>query len=178
MRADTTPDRQRAVKHRCHRRQAPPVSSAAPAADKPADMEVLLVEKDPLVRDHVKVGLQQFPEFHVIVGSGYAGINEARSRPFDCIFLGVDPREKDTVKLLRHLRSFDTTTELFVMTASRNVRDMAVDKSKYNIHSFLETPIDVREFFRLLGRFIDRRTERSGSSSRKDKGRAAAAARS
>jgi DNA-binding NtrC family response regulator len=138
-------------------------------------MEVLLVEKDPLVRDHVKVGLQQFPEFHVNVGVGYAGINEMRSKHFDCVFLGVDPREKDTVKLLRHLRSFDTTTELFVMTASRNVKDMQVDKSKYNIHSFLQTPVDVREFFGLLGRFLERRTERQGSALRKDNRRAAPA---
>jgi DNA-binding NtrC family response regulator len=139
-------------------------------------MEVLLVEKDPLVRDQVKVGLQQFPEFHVTVGSGYAGINEVRSRHFDAVFLGVDPREKDTVKLLHHLRSFDTTTELFVMTASRNVRDMAVDKSKYNVHSFLQTPIDVREFFGLLGRFLERRTERQNSTLRKDSRRANASA--
>ena len=139
-------------------------------------MEVLLVEKDPLVRDQVKVGLQQFPEFHVTVGVGYAGINEARGKPFDCVFLGVDPREKDTVKLLHHLRSFDAHTELFVLTAPKNVRDMAVEKTKCNIHSFLQTPIDVREFFGLLGRFLERRTERQNSSSRKQNRRAAAAA--
>ena len=138
-------------------------------------MEVLLVEKDPLVRDHVKVGLQQFPEFHVTVGTSYAGINEIRSTHFDCVFLGVDPREKDTVKLLRHLRSFDMTTELFVMTEARNVKDMAVDKSKYNIHSFLETPVVPRDFFRLLGRFIERRSEKH--SPRKDKNRPVAAER-
>lgn len=130
-------------------------------------MEVLLVEKDPLIRDQVKVGLQQFPEFHVTVGQGHAGINEMRGRHFDCVFLGVDPRQKDTVKLLQHLRSFDTTTELFVLTASRNVRDMAVDKSKYNIHSFVQTPIVVRELFGLLGRFLERRTERQNSTLRR-----------
>jgi len=130
-------------------------------------MEVLLVEKDALVRDQVKVGLQQFPEFVVTVGNGHAGINEMRGRSFDCVFLGVDPREKDTVKLMHHLRSFDTSTELFVLTASRNVRDMAVDKTKYNIHSFLHKPIDCKEFFGLLGRFLDRRTERANSSLRK-----------
>jgi DNA-binding NtrC family response regulator len=130
-------------------------------------MEVLLVEKNPLVRDQVKVALQQFPEFHVTVGSGLAGINELRGHMFDCVFLGVDPHEKDTVKLLHHLRSFDTTTELFVLTNARNVRDMAVDKSKYNIHSFVQTPIVVRELFATLGRFVERRTERQNTSLRK-----------
>jgi DNA-binding NtrC family response regulator len=136
-------------------------------------MEVLLVEKDPLIRDQVKVALQQFPEFHVTVGTGHAGINELRSRTFDCLFLGVDPRQKDTVKLLHHLRSFDTTTELFVLTAPRNVRDMAVDKTKYNVHSFVQTPIVVRELFGLLGRFLERRNERG---SQKKNARPAAAA--
>jgi DNA-binding NtrC family response regulator len=137
-------------------------------------MEVLLIEKDPLVRDHVKVGLQQFPEFHVTVGDGYAGVNELRSKPFDCVFLGVDPKQKDTVKLLHHLRSFDRTTELVVLTAAQNVKDMAVDKSKYNIHTFLQTPIEVKEFFGFLGRFLERRTERQHSSLRKGSGRQAA----
>ena len=128
---------------------------------------MLLVEKDPLIRDQVKVGLQQFGEFQVTVGQGHAGVNEARSKVFDCVFLGCDPRQKDTMKLLHHLRSFDTTTELFVLTASRNVKDMAVDKTKYDIHSFVQTPIAVREFFGLLGRFLERRTDRKNSALRK-----------
>lgn len=131
-------------------------------------MEVLLVEKDPLIRDQVKVGLQQFEEFHVTVGHGHAGVSEARSKRFDCIVLGVEPRDKDSVKLLQHLRSFDKTTELFVLTSPRNVKDMAVDKSKYDIHSFVQTPIVVKEFFGLLGRFLERRTDRKNSALRKN----------
>lgn len=131
-------------------------------------MEVLLVEKDPLIRDQVKVGLQQFDEFHVTVGTGHAGVSEARSKVFDCVFIGADPREKDTMKLLQHLRSFDRTTELFVLTAPRNVKDMASEKSKYDIHSFVQTPVVVKEFFGLLGRFMERRTERKNSALRKN----------
>ncbi|MCA8975039.1 MAG: hypothetical protein KDC98_09975 [Planctomycetes bacterium] len=134
-------------------------------------MEVLLVEKDPLIRDQVKVGLQQFPEFEVTVGVGHAGINQMRGRNFDCVFLGVDPRQKDTVKLLHSLRQADHQVELFVMTASRNVKDMGVDKSKYDVHSFLHTPLDMREFFGLVGRFLERRTDRANSVLRKKRGR-------
>lgn len=130
-------------------------------------MEVLIVEKDPLIRDQVKVGLQQFPDFHVTVGTGLAGINEVRGHQFDCVFLGVDPQQKDTGKLLPHLRSFDTTTEVFVLTAARNVRDMAVDKSKYNIHSFVQTPIVVKELFGLISRFVARRSEKQSAPQRK-----------
>lgn len=140
-------------------------------------MDVLLVEKDPLVRDQVKVGLQQCADFQVTVGIGHAGINEVRGRHFDCVFLGVDPRIKETVKLLHHLRSFDTTTELFVLTSPRSMRDMSVDKSKYNIHTFVQTPIVLKELFGLLGRFLERRTERQNSALRKPARPAAGAGR-
>jgi DNA-binding NtrC family response regulator len=130
-------------------------------------MEVLLVEKDPLIRDQVKVGLQQFPEFHVTVGKGHAGINEARSRVFDCVFVGVDFKQKDTLKLLQHLRSFDTTSELFVLTAARNVRDLNLERTKYNIHTFVPTPLVLKDFFGLVGRFLERRLDRANSVLRK-----------
>lgn len=130
-------------------------------------MEALLVVKDPLIRDQVKVGLQQFDEFHVTVGHGRTGISEARGRMFDCVFLGVDPREKETVRLLQHLRSFDQSSELFVLTDPLNIKDMAVDKSKYDIHSFVQTPLQPKEFFGLLGRFLERRTEHKHGGPRK-----------
>ena len=127
-------------------------------------MEVLLVEKDPLVRDLVKVGLQQFEDFHVTVGVGHAGISQARAKQFDCVFLGADPREKDTMKLLKHLRSFDSTTELFVLSAPKNVKDMSAEKSQYDIHTFVQTPVAAKEFFALMSRFIERRTDRKKSA--------------
>jgi DNA-binding NtrC family response regulator len=130
-------------------------------------MEILLVEKDPLVRDQVKVGLQQFSEFTVTVGDGYQGINELRQRPFDCVFLGVDAKDKENARLLQHMRSFDKTTELVVLTVGRSAKELAADKAKWNIHSFLQTPLDVKEFFGFLGRFLERRTDRENSQIRK-----------
>ena len=127
-------------------------------------MDVLLVEKDPLIRDLVKVGLQQFDDFHVTVGVGHAGISQARAKQFDCVFLGVDPREKDTMKLLKHLRSFDSATELFVLSTPKNVKDISAEKSRYDIHTFVQTPIVAKEFFALMSRFIERRTDRKKSA--------------
>lgn len=123
-------------------------------------MEILLVEKDALTRDHLKVGLQQFPEFQVTVGQGYRGINELRSQAFDCVFLGVDPRDQESMGLLAHLRSFDRTTELVVLTAPRHAKDLAADKAKFDIHSFLQTPIDPKDLFEFIGRFVERHSGR------------------
>lgn len=123
-------------------------------------MEVLLVVKEALVRDQVKVGLQQFPAFSVTVGWGYEGLNELRLKNFDCVFLGVDPRDKETIRWLQHLRSFDNVTELVVLAGASQIKDLSAEKARWNIHSFLKTPLDVKEFFGFVGRFLDRRTDR------------------
>ena len=81
-------------------------------------MEILLVEGDRLVRDQVKVGLQQFPEFSVTTGEGYAAVNEARQREFDCVFLGVDPDGQDGLRLLEHIRSFDADVDVVAFRCS------------------------------------------------------------
>ena len=122
-------------------------------------MDILLIERDQLIRDLVKVGLQQFPEFTVMCGEGYVGVNELRQRSFDCVFLGVDSLQGEGMKLLRHLRQFDRTTELVVMTSHRMAKDLAGEKSKLNIAAMLNTPIEATEFFRLVGRIRARRAE-------------------
>jgi DNA-binding NtrC family response regulator len=129
-------------------------------------MDILLVEKDALTRDHLKVGLQQVPEFQVTVGEGYRGINELRSQSFDCVFLGVDPRDQESLGVLQHMRSFDRTTELVVLTSPRSVRDLTGDRSRYDIYTFLQTPIDPKELFEFIGRFLERHAGRDNPSRR------------
>ena len=122
-------------------------------------MDVLLVVRDRLTCDQVKVGLQQFPEFHVVAGEGYAAINSLRQRQYDCVFLSVDQQDREGFRLLQHLRGFDRTTEAVVVTNERHAKDLAAEKSKLNIAAFLHTPIKVTDFFRLVGRMRARKLE-------------------
>ncbi len=62
--------------------------------------------------------------------------------------------------LLQHLRSFDRTTELVVLTSPRSAKDMAGDKTKFDIYTFLQTPIDPKELFEFIGRFVERHAGR------------------
>lgn len=117
------------------------------------------MEKDRLVRDQIKVGLQQFSEFTVTWGEGYAAINELRQRPYDVVFVGCDNKEEECVRLLKHLRSFDRTTEVIVVSGQRTARDLHAEKTKLNISGFLQAPINVVEFFRVVGRLRARRLE-------------------
>jgi DNA-binding NarL/FixJ family response regulator len=122
-------------------------------------MDILLVVRDKLVRDQVKVGLQQFPEFSVTTGEGYAAINELRQRHCDCVFVASDPTDGEGLRLLNHLRSFDRTTEVVPIATERHARDMAGEKTRLNITAFLHTPIQPAEFFRLVGRLRARKLE-------------------
>ena len=92
-------------------------------------------------------------------------VNELRQRQYDCLFLAVDPNDRESLHLLQHLRSFDKTTELVVITSERSARDMAGDKSRLDIAAFLHTPIDVTQFFRLVGRLRARTVEDPRKSS-------------
>lgn len=124
-------------------------------------MEALIVENDPLVRDQLKVALQQFPDVHVATGAGYAAINELRSRSFDCVFLGIDAAQHESVKLLQHMRSIDKETQLFVLASANGCDELAAEKAKFGIHALLSTPLVPRELFAQLGRLFERRAERA-----------------
>ena len=122
-------------------------------------MDILLIVCDRLTRDQVKVGLQQFPEFTIVTGEGYAAVNTLRQRHYDCVFLEIDPEDHEGMRLLQHMRSFDRSTEAVVITTERHAKDMLREKSKMNITAFLQMPIRVSEFFRLVSRLRSRRQE-------------------
>ena len=122
-------------------------------------MEILLVERDRYIRDQVKVGLQQFPEFTVTWGEGYAAINELRQREYDAIFLGLPTNHQEAKQVLEHLRSIDRMTDLVIVANERLCRDMSREKARFNIASFVPTPLNAVEFFRTVSRLRERRRE-------------------
>ncbi|MEY4829439.1 MAG: hypothetical protein RLZZ562_1235 [Planctomycetota bacterium] len=126
-------------------------------------MDILLIEKDPLVRDQLKVGLQQFPGIKVTTGVGYRGVNEVRSRSFACVFLTVDPKDPESMGMLAHLRSFDTTTEIVALLPSQEPKALANEKARFDIHSLLRTPLQPKDLFSFLGRFQERHGDRDAS---------------
>lgn len=122
------------------------------------------MEKDRLVRDQIKVGLQQFSEFTVTWGEGYAAINELRQRHYDVVFVGCDNKDDECVRLLHHLRSFDRLTEAIVVCGQRTARELHAEKTKLNVSGFVQTPINVMEFFRVVGRLRARRLENEAAA--------------
>ena len=126
-----------------------------------SDMEALLVTADPLVRDLVKVALQQFPGIQVTVGRGHAGVDIARSKRFDCVFVGDVPGTAGVVKLMRHLRSFEREAAMIVIAGEAEARELTAEKSTYDVHSFLATPLVLKELFGAVARLVERRSHTS-----------------
>ena len=119
-------------------------------------MEILLIESDHLIRDQIKVGLQQFPEFTITCGEGYGGINLLRQRRYDLAFLGVRANSTEARRTIEYLRSFEQSVDVVVVTAQKTARELQSEKSRLNIWSFLSTPVQVTEFFRLVARIRER----------------------
>ena len=102
-------------------------------------MDILLVEKDRLVRDQVKVGLQQFPDLKITTGEGYGGLNLLRQRSFDLLFLGLPGELVAARKMLEYFRSIDKSTDLVLVAPAKLTRDLAQERSRFNIWSTLST---------------------------------------
>lgn len=120
-------------------------------------MDILLITSDNLLRDRIKVGLQQFPEFRVTCGESFPGVNVLRTVDFDLVFLQLGESTKECLILLKHLRSFDTKTEVVCLADDRTIRDLGREKQRNGINAFLNIDLDVTEFFRLIARLRDRR---------------------
>ena len=129
-------------------------------------MDILLITSDKLLRDQVKVGLQQYPEFRVTCGESFPGINLVRTVDFDLVFLELGHNAQDSLLLAQHLRSFDKTTELVALADDQMTKDLGPHKQKHGITAFLSNPLDVTEFFRLISRIRSRREEADGVPTR------------
>ena len=141
-------------------------------------MQILVVETDHLIRDQVKVGLQQFAAFTVTCCEGYAGINLIRQRDFDAVFLGVSEEPREARRMIEHLRGIRPKLDLIVLASERVARDLAGDKQRLGIWSIHTTPIEVIDFFRLVSRVKERLGTGGAPEPTREKGGARRAARS
>ena len=120
-------------------------------------MNVLIVEKDPLVRDQIKVGLRQFPEeFTVLSGEGYAGIHLLRQHTIDLLILGVPRNSAEAKRRIDYVREVSPTVDLVVVATDSCAKELSGEKGRLDIFSFLARPVGAMDFFRLIRRVRER----------------------
>ncbi|MEC8252057.1 MAG: hypothetical protein VYA51_11630 [Planctomycetota bacterium] len=120
-------------------------------------MNVLLVVDDPLLRDLVKVGLEQFDGVRVTAGRGAAGVALARCRPYDCVFIGVEASAQRGAELLQQLRAFEQEAALFLLADARVAKELGRERSKFDVHTVVGTPLQAKDLFSSFARFLERR---------------------
>ena len=120
-------------------------------------MNVLVVDKEPLIRDQIKVGLQQFPQdFTVATGEGYAGIHLLRQHRFDLVFLGVPRNSAEAKRRIEYVRQIDPSVDVVVVATDSTAKELSGEKGRLDIYSFLSRSISAMEFFKLLRRIRER----------------------
>ena len=123
-------------------------------------MDILTIESNKLIRDQIVVGLQNFPEFRVDTGEGFAGINLTKQKQYDCIFIGTERLDEAGLDLLENFRRQDHETDVVLVTSAKKVKAHQSTRARYDLLAILYSPIDPREFFRLVARL--RRREAAG----------------
>ncbi len=119
-------------------------------------MNVLLIESDKIVRDQIKVGLECIQEITVEIADGFSAVNRARQASFDYIMIGHDPDQQDGLTEVHNLREFDLETSVILITPARQAKNLSKERTRLNIYSCLNRPINERDFFRLVTRMRER----------------------
>ncbi len=115
-------------------------------------MDILLLEKDPLVRDRCLIGYQSFPDISVELSQGFQGLNLARQRNYDFIVIGCNPKDQEGMELIEALREFDKQTPVILVTTPKMGKKLQPQRSRLGLLSILHVPIDPKDFFRVLSR--------------------------
>ncbi len=115
-------------------------------------MNVLVLIKNKRIRDQIVVGLQNYPEFAVEVAEGFSGLNRVRQKDFDAIFLSDIGPESSGQQMLERLREFNQDTDVVVVADPKKAKNLLASRTKYNLLSVLQDPLDVDDFFRLVAR--------------------------
>ena len=126
-------------------------------------LRCLLVTADAVVRDMVKVGLEQTQLVDVEFVEDAWALEMAKSEPFEIVIAEYSLADgSDGVELLAQIRSELPDAELLLITRTRTQsRYLAREKQTLGIYGFVHVPIDPVEFFRTIARLLDRIQTRS-----------------
>lgn len=118
-------------------------------------MRVLLVEKDHIVRDRVKVALQQFDGFVVDTAEDSWALELAKENAYDLLVI-TDRLEEpgDGVQLIKDLRDGGLGAPIILL--SRDTGDGSLSREIPQVATVLAVPPDTVEIFKAIVTVQDR----------------------
>ncbi|PIE22153.1 MAG: hypothetical protein CSA62_13815 [Planctomycetota bacterium] len=115
-------------------------------------MNILVLVRNKPIRDQVVVGLQNFPEITVEIAEGFSGLNRTHQKRFDAVVIGCTDEEPEGIQLVERFRSHDERTELVVVAEAKKAKVLISQRSRFDITSVLQDPLDPEDFFRVVAR--------------------------
>ncbi len=120
----------------------------------------LLVAGEKQARDAIKVGLDQTGAFEVETAEDSWALEMAKAKTYQVVIADTTLADGgDGLELLRRIREVAPEAELLLIARNKGQsRYLTRDKQQLGIYAFLHFPIETVEFFRTVGRLIERLT--------------------
>jgi len=118
---------------------------------------VLVVDDDKVLQDSVKQALE-YHHFNVdVADNGKQALNKVVKEKYDLVVMDVNMPEMDGIEALGHIKKYDPSIIVIILTAYSNVGD-AVKVVKEGAYNYLEKPISSDNLVALIKRALKARS--------------------
>lgn len=118
---------------------------------------VLVVDDDKVLQDSVRQALE-FHHFYVdVADNGKEALNAVTAGDYDLVVMDVNMPEMDGIEALTHIKKYDPSIIVLILTAYSNVSD-AVRVVKEGAYNYLEKPISSDNLVALIKRALKARS--------------------
>lgn len=119
--------------------------------------KVLVVDDDKVLQDSVRQALEYHHFFVDVADNGKEALNKVTSDKYDLVVMDVNMPEMDGIEALGHIKKYDPSIIVLILTAYSNVSD-AVKVVKEGAYNYLEKPISSDNLVALIKRALKARS--------------------
>ena len=127
-------------------------------ADDVMAMNVLLIEDDPTVGNHIRQGLEEAGHACHVFNDGEAGMYEAMAQRHDVIILDIMLPTRDGFSILEQLRNENIATPVLLLSAKGQVEDK-VKGLRTGANDYLTKPFAFEELLARVEGLAERTTD-------------------
>lgn len=118
---------------------------------------VLVVDDDKVLQDSVRKALEFHHFFVDVADNGKEALNAVTRQKYDLVVMDVNMPEMDGIEALTHIKKYDPSIIVLILTAYSNVSD-AVRVVKEGAYNYLEKPISSENLVALIKRALKARS--------------------
>lgn len=118
---------------------------------------VLVVDDDKVLQESVKSALEYHHFIVDVADNGKEAVNAVTATKYDLVVMDVNMPEMDGIEALTHIKQYDPSIIVLILTAYSNVGD-AVKAVKEGAYNYLEKPISSDNLVALIKRALKARS--------------------